>query len=112
MTTEPPTASSLELRASDADRERVVEELRDAEFTSDEVVITAVALMGGVDIIVPEGMEVEVGGMALMGDKSARLADVPLRGDLPRLRVRAYALMGGVGVKSKPPRGESKRLER
>ncbi|MBA2792981.1 MAG: DUF1707 domain-containing protein [Thermoleophilaceae bacterium] len=29
MTNEPPTASSLELRASDADRERVVEELRE-----------------------------------------------------------------------------------
>lgn len=102
---EPDTVSVAVMGGVDID-------LRDAEFTSDEVVITAVALMGGVDIVVPEGMDVEIEGMAVMGDKSTNLADVPLRGDLPRLRVRAYALMGGVGVKSKPPRGESKRLKR
>lgn len=84
-------------------------DMREAEFAAEETTITAFALMGGIDIVVPEGMEVDVEGFAVMGDKSARLADVPLRGDLPRLRVRAYALMGSVGVKSKSPRGEEKR---
>lgn len=84
-------------------------DLREADIEGPEVVITAVAVMGSVDVIVPEGMQVELEGIAVMGAKECRLADVPVRADLPRVTVRAFALMGGVGVKSKPPRGEGGR---
>ena len=84
-------------------------DLRDAEITASRVTINAVAVMGGVTIIVPEGIEVEVSGLSVMGGKDVRVADVPPRPGTPVIRVRALSVMGGVAVKSKPLR---RRLER
>jgi hypothetical protein len=76
-------------------------DLRNAEVTSAEVEIAAYALMGDVKVIVPPGMRVELTGVALMGDKEAKLKKSrPLPG-APLIRVRAYALMGDVTVRSK-----------
>lgn len=76
-------------------------DLRQAEVTSTEVQIDAYAIMGDVKVIVPEGVDVELTGMALMGDKKCKIADVrPLPG-APLIRVRAYAVMGDVKVESK-----------
>lgn len=79
-------------------------DLRGAEVAGPEITIFAVAVMGGVDVIVPEGVEVELDGFGLMGGDEERLADVPTRPGTPLVRVRAFSLMGGVAVKSKPPR--------
>ena len=77
-------------------------DLRQAEITGPEVVITAVALMGGIEIVVPEGVEVEVSGFAFMGGREEHIAETrPLPG-APRIHVRAYAVMGGVNVRSRP----------
>lgn len=76
-------------------------DLRGAELTAQDPVIRAVSIMGGIEIIVPEGIAVEVTGLALMGGKSVRIKDVlPLPG-APRLHVRVLAFMGGVSVRSK-----------
>lgn len=79
-------------------------DLRDAEITSSTVTITAVSVMGGVTIIVPEGIEVEVSGLSVMGGKDVSVADVPPQPGTPVIRVRALSVMGGVAVKSKPLR--------
>jgi len=77
-------------------------DLRQAEITAPEVEITAVAVMGGIEIVVPEGVEVEVTGFAFMGGRQEHIADArPLPG-APRIHVRAYAFMGGVDVRSRP----------
>jgi class 3 adenylate cyclase len=60
--------------------------------------------MGGIQIIVPEGFDVELGGFAFMGGRDLKLRDVPLVPGSPRIRVRGFAMMGGVEVKSKPVR--------
>jgi Domain of unknown function (DUF1707)/Cell wall-active antibiotics response 4TMS YvqF len=77
-------------------------DLRKAEIESDEVEITAVAVMGGVEIVVPEGVEVELTGFAVMGGKDAQVRETPTVPGSPFVRVRAFALMGGVTVQSKP----------
>ena len=77
-------------------------DLRNAEIEGPEVEITAVAVMGGVEIVVPEGVEVELTGIAVMGGKSERVKDAPPQPGAPLIRVRAFALMGGVEVVSKP----------
>jgi class 3 adenylate cyclase len=64
-------------------------------------VIRAVSIMGGIEIVVPEGIAVEVTGMALMGGKSVRIKDVVHAPTAPRLHVQVLALMGGVSVRSK-----------
>jgi hypothetical protein len=67
------------------------------------------AFLGGIDIIVPPEMAVEVDGMALMGGFEHQ-TDTPLRTnpDLPTLRVRGLAFLGGVNVEVRLP-GETSR---
>lgn len=79
-------------------------DLREAVVTDPEVVITVVAVMGGVDVIVPEGVEVDFAGFAFMGGRDEKVADVPVRPGTPLIRVRGFALMGGVTVRSRPGR--------
>jgi class 3 adenylate cyclase len=78
-------------------------DLREAEFDEGELHITAIAIMGGVSVIVPEGIDVDLGGIAIMGGKDAKLAPVPLLPGAPRVRVTAICVMGGVDVRSKKP---------
>ena len=57
--------------------------------------------MGDVKVIVPDGVEVELTGTAIMGDKKYKVRDSrPLPG-APLIRVRAYAVMGDVKVETK-----------
>jgi class 3 adenylate cyclase len=78
-------------------------DLREAEFDTPELHITAIAIMGGVSVIVPEGIDVDLNGIAIMGGKDAKLAPVPLLPGAPRVRVTAVCIMGGVDVRSKKP---------
>ena len=76
-------------------------DLRHVDPPGAEIFVRAIAVMGGIEVLVPDGWEVELSGIALMGGKEAKLRDAPPRPDAPVVRVRAYALMGGVEVKSK-----------
>lgn len=71
--------------------------------------LNVLAFLGGVEIIVPPEMAVEVDGMALLGGFEHQ-TDTPLRSDpdLPTLRIRGFALLGGVGVEVRLP-GETPR---
>ena len=82
-------------------------DLRKVEIESPEVEIIAIAVMGGIEITVPEGVEVDVTGFAFMGGKEVDVADVPPLPGAPLIRVRAFALMGGVEVKSKRTRARA-----
>lgn len=81
-----------------------VVDLRDALLESDHITITAVTLMGGIEIIVPEGVRVICDGMGLLGGfgsethKSVTIHPSDLPGDAPVVRVRGLAVMGGVSV--------------
>jgi class 3 adenylate cyclase len=86
-------------------------DFRGAEIDVDEVHITAVAVMGGIDIVVPEGIEVGVDGFPVMGGKSVQLKDVPTLPGSPRIFVHAYPIMGGVTVRSRPRRTTEPALE-
>ena len=77
-------------------------DLRNAEFSGDDIVINVATVMGSVDIVVPEGIEVELSGIPLMGSKALRVRDVPPVPGSPRVRVRALAIMGSVSVRSTP----------
>jgi class 3 adenylate cyclase len=81
-------------------------DLRQAEIDGNMVTINASAIMGGVDIIVPEGIEVDLDGFAFMGAKESRLRDVPRVPGSPVIRVVAFALMGSVVVRTKRTRAE------
>ena len=71
--------------------------------------LSVLALLSGVEIIVPPEMTVEVDGMALCGGFSHE-TDEPLRSnpDLPTLRVRGLVILGSVKVEVRLP-GETPR---
>ena len=79
-------------------------DFRGAEIDADEVHVVAVAVMGGIDIVVPEGIEVALDGLPIMGGKSMQVKDVPRLPGSPRIFVHAYPIMGGVTVRSRPRR--------
>ncbi|WP_197088412.1 DUF1707 SHOCT-like domain-containing protein [Corynebacterium occultum] len=83
-------------------------DLREARFEGGETEIQAYALMGGINIIVPEGVRVICDGFALMGgfdssvDKRCTIRPESLPPDAPVVRVTGLALMGGIEVITKP----------
>lgn len=82
---------TLDLRGALVDEDAVVDGL---------VEITHYAVLGDIRVIVPEGVEVELAGMVLIGDRKLELAAVPLRPGTPRIRLRAFGLLGDVTVRS------------
>lgn len=77
-------------------------DLRNAVLDGDVIEITAWAIMGGVDVIVPEGIPVESSGFMLMGGRKDRVKDVPSLPGAPVIRVRGFGFWGGVTVRSRP----------
>ncbi|MFD4575121.1 DUF1707 domain-containing protein [Streptomyces sp. NPDC058417] len=86
-------------------------DLREANFAHDEVVITCVAVMGGVNIVVPPGVEVVVRGVGIMGGFDHREQGVPAEPGAPRVVVTGFAFWGGVGVERKLTREERRRAK-
>ena len=83
-------------------------DLRQAELTRPELTITVLSLMGGVNVFVPPGVEVDGHSVfAIMGGRHIRVPDDYVAG-APRIRVRGLAVMGGLSVSAKGER--SRRL--
>jgi hypothetical protein len=78
-------------------------DLREAEL-ADGAEILAVPVMGAVSITVPEGVSVEMSGIALLGGNSGPDDKVLPLPNAPIVRVRAFSLMGGVVVERKQAR--------
>jgi hypothetical protein len=86
-------------------------DLRDADFAAGEVEINCIAIMGGMQVIVPPGVEVVVRGIGIMGGFDHREEGVPGDPGAPRVIVTGFAFWGGVGVERKLPRAERQRLK-
>jgi hypothetical protein len=74
-------------------------DLNDAVLTDDVVEITVFSLMGGADIRVPEGLNVELSDFAFMGGNESSLGDERPDPGGPTLRLRLISIMGGSDVK-------------
>jgi len=76
-------------------------DLREAHIDR-EASVDALAMFGGVDVLVPKGWRVSVDGTPILGgceDKTTGDGELPA--DAPVLNVHATAILGGVGVKNK-----------
>ncbi|TQL69823.1 cell wall-active antibiotic response 4TMS protein YvqF [Nocardioides albertanoniae] len=78
-------------------------DLRQAQFSAQETVIYANAIMGGVNITVGPEVQVVMQGVGIMGGYVGPRGIEPTGG--PVLRVKGLALMGGVNVFRKPLKG-------
>ncbi|MFJ8144881.1 DUF1707 domain-containing protein [Streptomyces sp. NPDC096048] len=86
-------------------------DLREADFAHDEVVINCVAIMGGMNVVVPPGVEVIVRGIGIMGGFDHREEGVPGDPGAPRVVVTGFAFWGGVGIERKLTRAEKLRIK-
>ncbi len=74
-------------------------DLRHARFSTRDVTINCIAIMGGIDIVVPPNIGVEVRGIGIMGGfDHLSQTGAP---DAPRITVTGFAFWGGVGVEAK-----------
>jgi hypothetical protein len=73
-------------------------DLRQAEMPADELAITAVAPFGNIDVLVPEGVEVDMSGFTLFGSKKISVRAVPSDTPAPVVRVHGFTLFGSVKV--------------
>jgi Domain of unknown function (DUF1707)/Cell wall-active antibiotics response 4TMS YvqF len=74
-------------------------DLNDAELADDVVTMTVVAFMGGAEIRVPDGLNVELSEFAFMGGNSADLGNEHPDPGGPTLRLKLVSIMGGIDVK-------------
>jgi hypothetical protein len=87
-------------------------DLRQARFPAGVIDIHVTAVMGGINIVVPPGLAVQMHGSAIMGgfadvNRSPAYPDP----DAPLLRVHGMTMMGGVNIEMRLP-GESERVAR
>lgn len=75
-------------------------DLRGALITADdEITIAVYSVIGDVEVIAPEGVEVELSGFALLGDRKVDLAPVARVPGTPTVRIRAFSLIGDAKVR-------------
>jgi hypothetical protein len=79
-------------------------DLRAAELTAPVTTIVAVAYKSRVDILVPPGVRVEVGGF---GATAGAEDDAVLPLDAPVVHVRGFAYKGTIEARSRPPEPSS-----
>jgi hypothetical protein len=76
-------------------------DLRGALLEGDVVNIHSVTMFGGLDVIVPEGVETDLTGIAIFGAKETRGKPGVLRAGAPLVRVNALVMFGTASVRMK-----------
>jgi hypothetical protein len=77
-------------------------DLRQVTISGPLTVIRAYVVMGNVNVIVPEGVEVELDGLAVMGSRSLKLKGPPAQPGAPVVRIEGLVLMGDLTVRDRP----------
>jgi hypothetical protein len=72
-------------------------DLRDVEIAGGELTLNTFSLIGGGDIYVPDSVEVDMGGFALIGGDEMRGSEQSSPG-APVIRIRGYAVIGGATI--------------
>jgi hypothetical protein len=73
-------------------------DLRGAELPGEKALVRAFVLFGNIDVYVPEAVEVDVGGVTLVGHRRDWGAERPLHPGAPLVRVRVFGLFGAADV--------------
>jgi len=84
-------------------------DLRDAEIEGGELTLNVFTLMGGANIYIPDSIEVDIGGLSVMGGNT-EIGVERLRPGAPRVTIRAYNLMGGATIFRVPPQARGRDL--
>jgi hypothetical protein len=88
-------------------------ELNDAEFAADVVEMRIFSLMGGADVWIPEGLDLEVSEFAFMGGNEVKIGEARPGDGGPLLRLQLVSIMGGTTVRrGRKKSRQERRLER
>ena len=83
-------------------------DLNDAELSAEAIEVNVFTMMGGFEIRVPDGVDVQVSKFAFMGGHQVALGREPPPPGAPVIRVRLFTMMGGGEVR----RGRKRRDRR
>lgn len=72
-------------------------DLRKAAIPREGLTISTLAVFGGVDVIIPPDMRIEVAGMGIFGGFDHKQTDA--NDSAPLVRIEGLAIFGGVGIK-------------
>lgn len=75
-------------------------DLTEAELDAQVVTIRKFSLLGGVDMVVPPGVRVEVDGFSILGGRDVEVDERAVGPGSPVLRVTAFSILGGVRIRS------------
>ncbi len=75
-------------------------DLRQAEFKCHETVMKVTAIMGGIELILPEGFRVIVQGSPILGGISQKV-NRNLPPTAPVIKIKATCIMGGIDISNK-----------
>jgi hypothetical protein len=81
-------------------------DLRNLRTDADRIDLVLGTVFGDVDVIVAEGVDAEISGWTVFGDRTTQLAPVPRVAGTPRVVVRARTVFGDLKLRSLAP-GES-----
>jgi hypothetical protein len=79
-------------------------DLREAKATAKGITIRAYALLNDVDVIVPEGVAVELSGVAVVGDNKNMARPVPVGTSRFVVKIHGHAVLGDVQIFHRNPR--------
>ena len=84
-------------------------DFREAQLGPGVTNVQVFTIMGGVDIIVPPGLNVESHGIGIMGGFDHRTDIAPGDPNAPTLRITGVACMGGVDITVRHPGERARR---
>jgi len=88
-------------------------DLNDAELSGPLTELNMYSIMGGGEIRVPHGVDVQVSNFALMGGNGVELGDEVAPPGAPTVHIRLVSIMGGSDVaRGRKPTREDRRRER
>lgn len=79
-------------------------DLRDVVIPGPEVDVEVQAVLGWVQIVVPEGIDVRFVGDGILTNREVRLRVVPIPPGAPVVRVHVGGFLGSVSIRSRPRR--------
>ncbi|MEU9113446.1 DUF1707 domain-containing protein [Streptomyces sp. NPDC048483] len=85
-------------------------DLREADFEASEITIRCIAVQGGIEVVVPPGVQVRVKGFALMG-RFSRTEDGTGEPGAPVVNITGFVFQGGVDTQRKATKAERQRLK-
>jgi hypothetical protein len=78
-------------------------DLREAELIGHELEIRCYTVLGGIEITVPEGVDVSMELVSVIGGRDVRLGTPP-RAGAPLIRITGFCAIGGVEVRTRRER--------